>query len=366
MLVIILFSPRKENMFSKFNKIKQFRDIIRAVKSKAQYEGQDENDNPIYNPHKKLPTINFKGTIKLHGSNSAVNIDSNNNVTYQSRNQLLTIEEDNYKFAAWCSEREDAINKVLESAQQLSKHIDYKHTLSVFGEICGQGVQKKVSISKLPKMFVIFSIKVKADDETIPSIYLDPGFETGFEQPDNQIYNINNFKSYDMDIDFSRPQLAQEQFFDIVRNVEKCCPVGSKLGVPNDAENTVGEGVVWKADYMGETLMFKTKGKLHSNSREKEVKEVDVEKIASFRKFVEYAVNDSRKEQVVSELFTGPNIVPEIKMMGDVISWFIKDVMNEEKYVMIESGLVPKEVNKYLSTEVRNWFSDFLNKQEGI
>ena len=46
----------------------------------------------------------------------------------------------------------------------------------------------------------------------------------------------------------------------------------------------------------------------------------------------------------------------DIKKMGDLILWFIKDVVSEEMDTMVENGLEPKDVNKYISTKVREMF----------
>jgi hypothetical protein len=51
-------------------------------------------------PHLASSPINYKGKIKLHGTNSCVNIDNGTYVA-QSRTQLIDEKNDNAGFARW-------------------------------------------------------------------------------------------------------------------------------------------------------------------------------------------------------------------------------------------------------------------------
>ena len=59
----------------KFPSIEQFRNVIRHVKSKAQFVGKDENGDPVYDQSIPLPTLQFCGTVKLHGTNAGIVYD---------------------------------------------------------------------------------------------------------------------------------------------------------------------------------------------------------------------------------------------------------------------------------------------------
>lgn len=50
-----------------FPEIEQFRNVIQAVKYRAQIIGKDENGVAIFDETLPLPTLKFKGTVKLHG-----------------------------------------------------------------------------------------------------------------------------------------------------------------------------------------------------------------------------------------------------------------------------------------------------------
>jgi hypothetical protein len=42
--------------------------------------------------------------------------------------------------------------------------------------------------------------------------------------------------------------------------------------------------------------------------------------------------------------------------MGDVIRWVVNDVIKEEMDTLVENQLEPKEINKYVSSKVREMF----------
>ena len=56
--------------FKKFNKIEQFRNIVKQVRDYCSYHNEP------------LPTILFDGTVKLHGTNAAVGIKDGEPVSY--------------------------------------------------------------------------------------------------------------------------------------------------------------------------------------------------------------------------------------------------------------------------------------------
>jgi hypothetical protein len=47
--------------------IEQFRHVIRNVQRQAQYVGNDEDCDPIYDHLKPLPVLDYQGVTKMHG-----------------------------------------------------------------------------------------------------------------------------------------------------------------------------------------------------------------------------------------------------------------------------------------------------------
>lgn len=102
-------------------------------------------------------------------------------------------------------------------------------------------------------------------------------------------------------------------------------------------------------------LIEEVKGEKHSSSKVKTLASVDVEKLEGIQKFVEYAVTESRFKQSLENVF--PNDEPiDVKKMGEVIRWVVNDITKEEMDTMVANNIEPKDVNKYVSTKVREMF----------
>lgn len=88
-----------------FPEIGQYRQAIRAVKQKTHTVGYDANGDPIYDGSILLPKIKYRGTVKLHGTNSGIAKDTvTGEISIQSRQNIITVEKDNYGFARFISE----------------------------------------------------------------------------------------------------------------------------------------------------------------------------------------------------------------------------------------------------------------------
>ena len=336
----------------RFGKIRQYRDVIRNVIHQSQFEGMDQNDEPIYNLNKEKPKLTFFGTVKLHGTNGSV-VTNGEEVWYQSRRRIVTPTSDNHNFSQFCMARQESFDKLLEQAKTRTTEKDA--IISIFGEYCGEGIANGTAISKLPKMFVIFAVKVTVGED---SQYVNP---TDLRDPENQIYNILDFEMFRVEVDFEYPEIAQNKFVGLVNYVEEQCPVGKALG-----SKGIGEGIVWIGMYDGVRHVFKTKGEKHSVSKVKKIVPVNVDKVNSIREFVDYAVTENRMEQAVEELFTSQGIEPAIQQMGDYLRWIMKDIADEEMDVLLENGLVLKDVGKYVSQKAKVWFQELLNENAGL
>ena len=203
------------------------------------------------------------------------------------------------------------------------------------------------------KVFFVFGVKVTPHTETEEEQKANPAYwvtSSYVEYVNHRIYNIEDFQTYSLDIDFNMPQLVQNQLSELTLQVEEQCPVAKVFGF-----NGIGEGIVWTAEVNGVVHRFKVKGEKHSSSKVKTLAAVDVEKLNSITEFVEYAVTDSRFNQALENVF--PNNEPvDTKKLGDVIRWVVNDVVKEELDTLASNGLEPKEVNKYISNSVRTKF----------
>jgi hypothetical protein len=328
----------------------------------ATYIGKDENGDPMYDGTLPRPVIKFTGTVKLHGTNASVAYNSQAGLWYQSRKNVITVQKDNAGFAFFADSNRAKFEEFMETLIKDNEIDTDNYTVTIYGEWCGGNIQKNVAITQLDKMFVIFGVKVSPIDTNSEesSYWID---HTGLKDVDNRIFNINDFPTYEVSVDFNDPKPAQEKITEMVLEVEKECPVGKTLGVSG-----IGEGIVFTSKYKDANLRFKAKGKEHSTSKgkKKQLIEIDPEKMENIQEFIEYSVTENRLNQAIEQVFTVTSTTPTIKMMGQFLKWMVNDILKEEMDVMKESNLEPKDVQKHISNNARKWFMDYLDKQAGI
>lgn len=322
------------DIFTPYPSILQFRHVIKY----ATYYSRDDYK------------IDYIGTVKLHGTHSDIVQDENNHIIFQSRNRIITPESDNLGFASFVhklSNIESLFNKIRKTFKDDVKHI------MICGEWCGKGIQKGVALTKVPKMWVIFNIKVNGRWVNINDF-------SHIHDNEQKIYNILQFKTWRLTIDFKDYEKAQEEMIEITNEVEKECPVGLHFGV----HNGVGEGVVWKPvdidTYPSSQYWFKTKGQKHSVSRVSVLKQMvptNVELFNNMSNFVDAMVTHNRCNQGISIIReTEQNL--SIKHLGMFMQWIANDIRKEEYDTIEENGWDVKinELNKMINVESKKWF----------
>ena len=337
----------------KYPSIEQFRTIISNVNRQVGYVGVDENGDAIYDNSISKPTLTFITTVKLHGTNFGCSFNNVDGLWFQSRENVITPQNDNAG-AAFAGEanRENWLGLINKVSIDNSIDLD-DNTITIYGEWVGKSIQKGVGISNLEKSVFIFGVKISPFekpelDKQLPAYWVE---SKGLRSPENRIFNILDYETNTIDIDFNMPQLSQNKIIELTLAVENECPVSKEFGFPN----TVGEGIVLTTTYKGVRYIMKCKGEKHSSSKVKTLAAVDVEKLENIQSFVEYAVTESRFKQALENVF--PNDEPiENKKLGDVIRWVVNDVLKEEMDTMVANNIEPKDVNKYISTKVREMF----------
>jgi hypothetical protein len=336
----------------KFPSIEQFRTVVTNINRHYNFVGLDENGDAIYDHTLPKPTLTFKGTVKLHGTNAAVSFNEGG-YWAQSRENIITPEKDNAGFAFFVESKKEVFRKFVNQINSVNLESLYNNTFTIYGEWCGGNIQKGVGITNLPKSFFIFGLKVTPHTSSEEEARLKPAYWIPYHylsSPEDNIYNIDDFPTYSIDIDFNMPALVQNQLSELTIAVEEECPVAKAFGFSG-----IGEGIVWSTEVKGVVHRFKVKGEKHSSSKVKTLAAVDVEKLEGIQKFVEYAITESRFNQALENTF--PNDEPiDVKKMGDVIRWVVNDVLKEEMDTMVANNIEPKDVNKYISTKVREMF----------
>jgi len=182
--------------------------------------------------------------------------------------------------------------------------------------------------------------------------------------PENKIYNIEDFKTYEVDIDFNRPDIVQNDIINMTLEVENECPVAKEF-----EEIGIGEGIVFSCLMEdGSRHIFKSKGEKHAGaSKVKTLKVVDNEKLNKIHETVNKVTPNWRLEQMLSETFdliNGGHV--DRAKLGDYLRMVINDVMKEELDVIADAGLEPKEINKYISQVARDYFFDRERNDLGV
>ena len=342
--------------FKGFPKIHQFRQTIKAVQMNARYDGKDANGDATFDPTKPVPKLKFEGTVKLHGTNAGL-IKSGHKAEGKSiyhcqsrQNNLNYPHSDNAGFGMF----------IHQLGQEVIDDLFYTITpiddVLIFGEWCGGNIQKNVGINGLPKMFVIFAVKFGyTRDDGYDERWYDVNPKLFEKFNEHNIYHIKQFPTFELEIDFDNPGLAQNKLGEITLEVERECPVAKHFGVSG-----LGEGVVWRCweeGYTSSGYTFKVKGEKHSVSKVKTLAPVDVERLNTINEFVDYCITENRLIQgfqATRDLHVGVDLSP--KMTGDFIRWVINDVLSEEADTMAKNSLTNKCIGGPISKKAKNWY----------
>lgn len=316
----------------KFGSIGQFRNFIKTM----QYLGWRK--------------INLIGTVKIHGTNSSVGLDlKDNSLFYQSRNRVLSLDDDNYDFAKYIEDNKSEFLKIFDEIKNKINTEKYD-SIIIYGELAGKGIQNKVAVSQIDRFFAPFSI-VGVNKDTVDELDVKLSINESI-----RFYPIETFGVYNVQLDLDNVHLAQQEIKDLTISVENECPVGKYFGVSG-----TGEGIVFTDET--KQYSFKSKGEKHSVSKVKVIADVDIEKINKIKDFVDYSVTENRLNQGI-EYLKEMNKELDISNMGDFLRWLANDVLKEEQDVITENGLDNdlKAIMKSVSSKGRKWFMDKINE----
>ncbi|PZD72388.1 Phenylalanine--tRNA ligase beta subunit [Acaryochloris thomasi RCC1774] len=309
----------------------------------------------LYNVRRNLialdatPVVTYRAKIKLDGTNAGVQVFSDGRVAAQSRSQIITPGDDNMGFAHW-----------------VSQHIDYfarlagREHLTLFGEWCGQGIQKRTAISQIDrKIFAVFAVQTGGVENEVAKLEVDPEKIAELLPAHPDVF-VLPFMGEPLTLDYgSRDQLesAATAINQLVTEVEHTDPwVKDTFGIEG-----LGEGVVLypqsiPADRLTyPELMFKAKGEKHQVVKTKKPVQLDPERVKSIDQFVDLVVTSARLEQGVTEACSG---CLEISQMGAFLKWLAMDVQKESGAELEVAQLSWKDVNRAVTDAGKKWFRD--------
>jgi len=357
--------------------IGDFRNIIKHIQHSTRYTGMDADGDPMYDKTAKMPVITAHGTVKLHGTNAGVSYHKGE-LYAQSKKNIITPDKDNAGFASFVELNKNLFITYMHLIWNMYDINTNENIITIMGEWAGGSIQKNVAINELPKQFYIFGVKIKPiydkvlSDEGVkpvittnnPSYWLED-FDIMNHQyiNDNNIYTVEQFDTFDIDIDFNEPLLSQNKMIAMMEEVEKECPVGKFFNI-----NGTGEGIVFSFKYKGSTYRWKVKGdKYAGKSKVKKLKPVDEGKLRKKMEIVNQVTPNWRLVQMYDETFDVINGgVGDIKMTGDYLRALIKDVWKEENDIIAEAGLTSKDINSRISKVGREYFMNRLDEEAGL
>lgn len=368
--------------FIDFGKIVQFRNVVSDIihdyiknnerDTRDTQDSRDSRDN--------LPIIDVIGTEKIHGTNSAICFNRETHWV-QSRNNILEQLKDNAECCKYANKNIESWKNVRDKLM-MEYNLSHEDTIIIYYEWCGGNIQKKSCVSEVDKLSMIFTyFKVIGNKKTV--WYETKCGNEWVSDISNRIYNINNFRTYNITIDFSsylETELKKKNIEDIKKNdlemerltdyVENNSDVSRYFNKPDN----IGEGIVWVFKYNNKMHRWKTKGEKHLGIKLKKTYVNDTTDVNDTKKEVinlfinDHCIKNSRLEGVWQKIF-GINKeyeeykIPDMKYMGDFIREFFKDVVEEESDILEKLNLKIKDISKSTTGIVRKWFIEKLKSE---
>lgn len=305
-------------------------------------------------------SVTYRGKIKLHGTNAAVQILSDQ-VGAQSRTNIITPKNDNAGFAAWVEKNKTVWTKI---AQPLKEYI-------VFGEWCGPGINKGCAIHQIPsRIFAVFAIvkrhmqlniaepyqedfivnpaEIAKILPVVPGMYIIPWY--------GEEIVINWLE------DSAKLEPVAETITTIVDTVETCDPwVKDTFAIEGIGEGLVYYPISHSGKQSFSNLCFKAKGEKHKIVASVKAAQVEPPKAENVEAFAALVLTEARLEQGVRAV-NGGELIFDLRNTGKFLEWITKDVQKETADEMEASKLEWKPVSKTVATRARVWYMAKMGK----
>ena len=118
--------------------IEKFSNLVANINREYTFVGLDENNNPIYDINKPKPLITLFGTVKLHGSNGGVAFNNQDGFWVQSKENIITPENDNAGCAFFCESRKEAFMDIIDKLKDNYNVVTSLNTICIFFEWAGK------------------------------------------------------------------------------------------------------------------------------------------------------------------------------------------------------------------------------------
>lgn len=345
---------------NKFGKIYDFKTTINDMCSYFDYVNESNELD-----HSDYPTLYCIGTIKVCGTQMAV-VESNHQRHYQSKNKIITTNDDNYDCAKFCEEHKYNFDSIFN---KIYKNYGYDEDLTycVFIEYFGKDISgHNTAISNLDRKAMIFDVRIFDNQKKLLYSELDNIISCNYDCGPilsklygHDIFNTYMFKTYELLLDLQHPEETAEKINIILQSIENECPVGKFF-------NTIGicEGIVWSTRLYDKLFTFKTKTRTYlegDNSRknkkpkEKLIIHYEPEVIEKVETFVNESITFDRIEQAKNHI--NKSEFNDIRDLGKVIKFMINDILEEERLTITHNNFSKDLVCKCIAEQVKKLFN---------
>lgn len=319
-------------MFNKFPKIKQFHNVYKEMFEKDHYP------------------VSFKTKVKIHGTNAAITL-FNSEIFFQSRNNNITLNNDNNGFVSW------AFNDI-SFWQNLAKY----HNITIFGEWCGPKIMKGTAANLINnRIFAIISIydfdkEIMVNDPKEIEKYFVDGFFNSIKIIPYHVYDDNtteisiDFNSYNSVIN------AEEKINNELEKIQNNDPFFyENFNVTGKCEGLVLTPITNSKEFY-KNMAFKAKTDEYKSVTQKKSVQKNPESFENIENFLNNVMTQNRLEQGMIETFGNMNDF-DAKQIGYFLKWIGQDIYQECQDELISSGLEwDKNLTKKLNNKAKNWF----------
>jgi hypothetical protein len=304
------------------------------------------------------PIVTYRGKVKLHGENHAIQIHNDGSIVCQSRGVVLTPEKDNKGFAKWV----ETIKAPLLASNA--------NGFILYGEWCGKGIQSGVALEQLnDKVFALFAARsLNTEDGVLIS---EPTHLADLLSPVASELGIHILPWHNdpIQVDWSASDETLSAKTSLINEwvmaVEQNDPwVDSTFGIKG-----TGEGLVFyptSVEHLGYAnycnLVFKAKGEAHRVVKAKVAAQVNAESAENANLFAGMVLTMARLEQGARAVSDDGSLTFNQKLIGKFLGWIATDVQKENQDELEASGLDWKQVQKPVGDKARGWYLSQMKK----
>lgn len=339
--------------FVNFPSIYDFHRVIREVREHVSFLGKDGQGKAIYDRAPKMPTVKYRGSVKIHGTNAAI-VKRGQRIHCQSRDNVISLEKDHFGLQQHVDDHELDVRMLFaEVGDILELDPAEENVIAFFGEWAGDKIQTLASIAVLPKFFNIVAINVNGVWQNMRR------FKNVMHEP-ARIFNSEFFPTYSVEVDFSRPDLMQTQLAEMTAVVEADCPVAKYFGIKG-----IGEGIVWNPEEDNDPRYWmKVKGQEHSNTNVRVLNTIDTDEVKRHYNFVDAVVQEPRLRQALHVTQYEMHLEVNEKNMVEFIRWIYADIVREEAILIEERNIDVKKIGRPVSEICKAWYIKHLRSLE--